>query len=171
MAFIDTVPPAIAAGEVREMYERFELVTLSAAMAIGSALCSLAHGKALTEHFGVRDLLAIVSDGDGNPLSEAEKAMARFARKIARHAASVTAADVEELKRHGFGDAEIFDIAAVATARTFFAQLCEGLGVVNDHAYSSLDPRLRAALAVGRPIQFTEPEHAKQRQDLEFACG
>ena len=150
---------------------RFELVTVSAAMAIGSTLCSLAHGKALTEYFGVRDLLAIVNDSDDNPLSEAEKAMVRFARKIARHGASVTAEDVEVLKRHGFGDAEIFDIAAVATARTFFAQLCEGLGVVNDHAYSSLDPRLRAALAVGKPIEFSEPERVGRRRDIELACG
>lgn len=211
MAFINTVSPAEAEGDVREMYERFEgkygyvpsytqvfshrpevmqlwadllygvrrnmdgrrfeLVTVSAAMAIGSTLCSLAHGKALTEYFGARDLLAIVNDSDDNPLSEAEKAMVRFARRIARHAASVTAADVEELRAHGFDDAEIFDIAAVATARTFFAQLCEGLGAVNDHPYSSLDPRLRAALAVGRPIEFDEPKRIGRHSDMEFACG
>jgi uncharacterized peroxidase-related enzyme len=195
MAFIDTVAPTQAEGDVREMYQRFEgkygfvpgytqlfshrpevmqlwadllygvrrnmdkrrfeLVTVSAAMAIGNTLCSLAHGTALTEYFSDREVLAIVNDTDDNPLIEAERAMVRFARKIARQAANVTAADVAELKEHGFDDAEIFDIAAVATARTFFAQLCEGLGVVSDDAYSSIDPQLRAALAVGRPIEFT----------------
>jgi uncharacterized peroxidase-related enzyme len=212
MAFIDTVAPAEAEGDVREMYERFEdkygfvpsytklfshrpevmqlwadllygvrrnmdkrrfeLVTASAAVAIGSTLCSLAHGKALTEYFGVRGLLAILrDDAEDSPLSDAERAMVRFARKIARHAASVTPADIDALKGHGFDDAEIFDIAAVATARTFFAQLCEGLGAVNDHAYSSLDPRLREALAVGRPLEFSEPQRVSPRSDMEFACG
>jgi len=211
MAFINTVSPYEAEGEVGQMYEhfqgkygyvpnyskifshrpevmqlwadllygvrrnmdkrRFELVTLAAALAVRSTYCSLAHGSALSEYFGVRDLLAIIHDADDSPLSEAEKIMVNIARKFARDASTVTQTEIDQLKANGFDDAEIFDIAAVATARTFFAQLCEGLGAVGDHAYSALDPRLRAALSVGRPIEYTEPERVGRLYDLEFAKG
>ena len=150
---------------------RFELVTVAAAMAVKSTYCSLAHGKALSEYFSIRDLIAILDDAADSPLSDAEKCMVGFARKIAHDASSVTRDEVDRLKAHGYGDAEIFDIASVATARCFFAQLCEGLGAAGDHAYSSLDPRLRAALSVGRPIEFTEPERVGRQADLEFAHG
>jgi uncharacterized peroxidase-related enzyme len=198
MAFIETVPPKVATGDVREMYSRqqrkygyvpnyaktfsqrpeimklwadllygirkhmdkrrFELVTVAAAMAVRSTYCSLAHGKALTEFFTVDEISAIVHDADGSPLSDEEKLMVRFARQVARDAASVTAGDVDQLKAAGFTDTEIFDIAAAATARTFFAQLCEGLGTIGDHTFSSLEESLRSTLTVGRPIDFTPPE-------------
>lgn len=150
---------------------RFELVTVAAAMAVNSTYCSLAHGKALTEYFGVQDLLAILQGAERDPLNEAERVMVKFSRRVARNAASITAEEVEELKKHGFQDAEIFDIVAVATARTFFAQLCEGLGAVGDHAFSNMDPRLRQALTVGRPIEFTEPETVSGFHDIRFAHG
>jgi uncharacterized peroxidase-related enzyme len=150
---------------------RFELVTVAAAMAVKSTYCSLAHGKALTEYFGVRDLLAILEDSGDSPLNDAERVIVKFARKVARDASGITAEEVQELKAHGFQDAEIFDIAAVAAARTFFAQLCEGLGAVGDHAFFNLDPRLRQVLSVGRPIEFTEPEKVGRHHDMEFAHG
>lgn len=137
---------------------RFELVTVAAAMAIRSTYCSLAHGRALTQFHSPDDVRAIVDDTDASPLSAAETAMTRFARKIARDASRVTAGDVEALKGHGFSDAEVFDIAAVATARTFFASLCEGLGAVGDTPFAELDDELRRTLTVGRPLDFTEPE-------------
>jgi uncharacterized peroxidase-related enzyme len=137
---------------------RFELVTLAAATSIGSTLCSLAHGQALTE-FLPHDEVRAIARGDDTPfLPPGEQAMLRFARKISHTAASVTAEDVDELKAFGFDDAEIFDIAAVATARSFFAQLCEGLGTENDHGYAQLEPGLRNALTVGRPLEVRHPE-------------
>lgn len=137
---------------------RFELVTVAAAMAVRSTYCSLAHGKALTRFYTADEVRDIVNGSDGGPLTEAEKAMMSFARKVARDAARVTVGEVELLKEHGFSDAEIFDISAAATARTFFAQLCEALGAVADTPYSELDVALRKVLTVGRPMDYVEPE-------------
>lgn len=142
---------------------RFELVTVAAAMSVRSTYCSLAHGRALTEFFSPDEVLAIINDSDEGPLSPAERALMKFARKIARDASRVTAGEVEQLKAHGFTDAEIFDVSATATARTFFAQLCEGLGAIGDHPYVELDSRLREALSVGRPIDFSEPERIESK--------
>jgi uncharacterized peroxidase-related enzyme len=137
---------------------RFELVTVAAALAIRSSYCSLAHGRALTEFYSAYEIREIVAGSDGGPLTPAERAMMRFARKVARDATAVTAGDVAELKEHGFSDPEIFDIAAAASARTFFAQLCEGLGAEADEAFRAIDGPLRAALTVGRPIGAEPPE-------------
>jgi uncharacterized peroxidase-related enzyme len=137
---------------------RFELATVAAALTIRSTYCSLAHGEALGEFYSPAQIRAIVADAEDSPLTPADKAMVRFARKIARHATEMTAEDTEALKRHGFTDAEIFDIAAAATARVFFAQLCEGLGATADPSYGALDATLQKTLVVGRPIDNAQSE-------------
>lgn len=137
---------------------RFELVTLAAAHALRSSSCSLAHGTILTEHYTPAEVCAIASDSAASPLSQAERAMVRYARKVATDAASVTADDVAELKFHGFDDAEIFDIAVTAAARAFFTKVLDGVGVAPDAPFSALDPVLRTGLTVGREIDPTEPE-------------
>jgi len=104
---------------------------------------------------------AIVDGSDAGVLTDAERAMMRFARKVARDATAVTAGDAEALKAHGISDAEIFDIAAAAAARAFFAQLCEGLGATPDIAYRDIAAPLRKSLTVGRPIDFAAPERVE----------
>ena len=137
---------------------RFEIVTTAAAHALQSSYCSLAHGVALTEFFSADEVQALVADADRGPLSGAELAMANLARKVARNASSVTAADVEALKEHGMTDAEIFDVVAAAAGRAFLSKLVDGLGGEPDSAYLDLEQPLRDVLTVGRPIDSTEPE-------------
>jgi uncharacterized peroxidase-related enzyme len=147
----------LQAGIKRHMDKRrFELVTLVAAQALRSTLCSLAHGKALTEFFSVDDVLAITRGEAPESLSGGEAAMLDFARKVARDASSVRAEDVERLRRHGFSDAEVFDIAATAAARAFWTKLIESLGVEAEPSLRALSPELRDALVVGRPVDFAE---------------
>jgi uncharacterized peroxidase-related enzyme len=131
---------------------RFELVTFVAAHELRNSGCALAHGRALKEFFGDHDIMAIAGDRCDGILGAAEQAMVRFARKVAREASTVTAADVEELARLGFTDAEVFDIAAVAAGRAFFAKLLDALGVDPDSPFLAMDQPLRACLTVGRPI-------------------
>ena len=147
----------LQAGIKRHMDKRrFELVTLVAAHALRSTLCSLAHGKALTEFFSVDDVLAITRGEAPASLSDGEAAMLDFARKVARDASSVRAEDVERLRRHGFSDAEVFDIAATAAARAFWTKLIESLGVEAEPPLRALSQELRDALVVGRPVDFAE---------------
>jgi len=137
---------------------RFELVTAAAAHALRSTYCSLAHGKALTEFFSADDIQTMMSGAETGPLSAGELAMLNLARKVARDASSVTAADIDPLKEHGFTDAEIFDIVATAAARAFFSKLVEGLGADADSTYFDMEEPLRESLTVGRPIDPLEPE-------------
>ena len=78
--------------------------------------------------------------------------------RVATAASKVTAGEVSTLKSYGFNDAEIFDIAAIATARAFFAQLVDGLGAEADVSFMDMDDALRSTLTVGRPIGFREVE-------------
>ena len=78
--------------------------------------------------------------------------MMAFAEKVARNADQITSADIEVLRSHGYRDEEIFDLAAAAAARCFFSKLLDALGVQPDSSFNELDPTLRQALTVGRPI-------------------
>jgi uncharacterized peroxidase-related enzyme len=137
---------------------RFELATFAAARTLRSTLCTVAHGKALLAFFSAEDVIAMARGETPPALSAADAALMRFACLVAQDASAVTADDVAELKRHGFCDAEVFDIAAAAAGRAFFTKIIESLGAATDSPMRVLDGALREALAVGRPIAFVEPE-------------
>jgi uncharacterized peroxidase-related enzyme len=139
-------------GAVREGMDRrrYELATLAAATSLKSSYCSLAHGKALTAFYSpdqVRGLLR-----DPGQLSETDRAVMAFASRVAEDASTITAEDVERLRRAGLSDPEIFDVAAAASARAFFAKLLDSLGADPDHQFRQLDPALVEALTVGRAV-------------------
>jgi uncharacterized peroxidase-related enzyme len=131
----------------------YELATLAAARAVRSTYCSLAHGRVLAEKvFDSATVTGIIQGIDAVPLEPRERVMMAFAEQVALNADRITAADVDELRAHGFADAEIFDVAAAAAARCFFAKLLDALGIQADARFNELDPALRASLTVGRPI-------------------
>lgn len=132
---------------------RIELVTFAAAYESLHSPCSLAHGAALAKIIGKEAVLAIADGRENEVLNSVDVAILRYARQIARDASKITSADIEELRDvHGLSDAEIFDIAANAASRSFFTKLLDGLGVDADRGFMDLDPDLRQALTVGRPI-------------------
>lgn len=134
----------------------WELATLAAAQAIRSSYCSLAHGRVLAEKFfDASTVTAIATDRDTAPLEARERAVMDFAEKVAVAADQITQADIDGLRAHGFSDAEIFDIAAVAAARCFFSKMVDAMGALPDAALGTLDPAMRDALTVGRPIAGT----------------
>ena len=143
---------------------RFELATFAAAKTLRSTLCTVAHGKALLEFFSAEDVIAMARGEMPGSLSAADAALMRFAHAVARDASAITAADVAELKRHGFSDAEVFDIAATAAGRAFFTKVIESLGAATDAPARAMDADLRNALTVGRPIEFVEPERLWERE-------
>ena len=131
----------------------YELATLAAARALGSSYCALAHGSVLAAKvFDAATVTAIATDAPGAPLEPRERAMMAFAEKVARSADQITSADIEALRAHGYRDEEIFDLAAAAAARCFFSKLLDALGVQPDSSFNDLDPALRRALTVGRPV-------------------
>jgi uncharacterized peroxidase-related enzyme len=145
---------------------RFELVTFAVARELKHSACSLAHGKKLAELIGADNVVAIAEGREPEVLSEAEIAMMRFARDVARDASRITRGRVEELtKIHGFSDDEVFDIAAIASARCFFTKVLDALGVEPDNSFLSLDKEFRDKVGKGRPISHMTPELLQARTE------
>jgi uncharacterized peroxidase-related enzyme len=131
----------------------YELATLAAARALRSSYCSLAHGSVLANKiFDAPTVTAIMKEAHDVPLESRERAMMAFVDQVVLNADGITAADIERLRAHGYRDEEIFDVAAAAAARCFFSKLLDALGVQPDSAFHDLDPELRRALTVGRPV-------------------
>jgi uncharacterized peroxidase-related enzyme len=132
---------------------RYELATLAAALRVRCTYCALAHGSVLVEKFLDADTVrAMATDHRSAGLEEVDVAVMDLAAKVADDATSVTQEDVDRLRSLGLSDADVFDVVAAAAARCFFSKLVDGLGAEADARYAELDPRLRSALTVGRPI-------------------
>jgi len=132
---------------------RYELVTLAAARALRTSYCMLAHGTVLRDRFYPPDVVeAIAREEPGAGLDPVDLAVMAFAAKVARDATSVTREDVESLRALGLADAEILDVVLATAARSFFGKVLDALGAEPDPVYLDLEPGLRDALTVGRPL-------------------
>jgi uncharacterized peroxidase-related enzyme len=132
---------------------RYELATVAAARRLRSSYCMLAHGSVLADHFlDPGTVRAVVIDQRTAGLDAADVAVMELADKVADDATRVTEADFARLRSLGLSDAEIFDVVLAAAARCFFSKVLDGVGAEPDARYASLDPGLRDALTVGRPI-------------------
>jgi alkylhydroperoxidase family enzyme len=136
---------------------RYELATLAAARRLRSSYCALAHGSVLLNNaFLTPDALRGLMEEDGTStgdLASVDVAVMDLADKVADDATSISQADVDRLRAHGLSDTDILDIVLTAAARCFFSKALDALGAAPDAKYAAaLDPALRDALTVGRPI-------------------
>ena len=133
---------------------RYELATLAAARRLRSSYCCLAHGTVLQERFG-EPVLEIARDHRNAGLSDVDVAVMDLAERVVDDATSIGDADLERLRQLGLSETDIMDVVLAAAARCFFSKALDALGVLPDAEYGELEPRLREALVVGRPIAET----------------
>ena len=139
---------AIKAGmELR----RYELATLAAARRLRSSYCCLAHGSILLERFG-EPVREIALDHRAAGLDEIDVAVMDLAERVVDDATSIDDSDLQPLRDLGLTEPEIMDVVLAATARCFFSKTLDALGVRPDSSYNELEPHVREALVVGRPI-------------------
>jgi uncharacterized peroxidase-related enzyme len=133
---------------------RYELATLAAAARLRSSYCCLAHGSVLADSFLAPDAVqALVADHRAGGLSDQEVAVMDLAERVADDATRVEESDLDRLRELGLSDAEILEVVAAAAARCFFSKTLDALGVEPDAKFNDMEPGLRDALTVGRPIQ------------------
>jgi uncharacterized peroxidase-related enzyme len=130
---------------------RFELVTLAAARRLRSSYCALAHGAILAERFG-EPVVAIVLDRRAAALDDVDLAVMDLAERVVDDATSIEDGHLQRLRDLGLSDSEIMDVVLAAAVRCFFSKTLDALGVRADARYRELDPEMREALVVGRPI-------------------
>jgi alkylhydroperoxidase family enzyme len=130
---------------------RYELATLAAARQLRSSYCSLAHGKVLLEQFD-EPVREIALDHHRAGLDDVDVAVMDLAERVVDDATSIGDADLQRLRDLGLSETEIMDVVLAAAARCFFSKTLDALGVLPDTSFNDLEPELRDALVVGRPI-------------------
>ena len=131
---------------------RYELVTLAAARRLKSSYCCLAHGSVLLTKFD-EPVREIALDYRTAGLDAVDVAAMDLAEKVVDDASAVTDADRQVLRDLGLTENEILDIVLAASIRCFFAKVTDAMGVLPDASFGELDPEVRDALVVGRPIE------------------
>jgi uncharacterized peroxidase-related enzyme len=130
--------------------QRGILVT-AAASALGDSCCSLAWGGKLAK-VSDEHLAAGVLNGSDAGLTDQEKAMAAWARKVARDPNATTPADIQALRDSGLDDGQIFAITAFVALRLAFSTINDALGCQPEAQLAQSVPReVRDAVTYGRP--------------------
>jgi uncharacterized peroxidase-related enzyme len=131
--------------------QRGILVT-AAASALGDSYCSLAWGGKLGQASNA-DLAAGVLNGSDAGLTDQEKAMAAWARKVAKDPNVTTPADIQALRDSGLDDGQIFAITGFVALRLAYSTINDALGAQPDAQLAqSLPPEVRRAVTFGRPV-------------------
>jgi uncharacterized peroxidase-related enzyme len=130
---------------------RYELATLAAARRLHSSYCCLAHGSVLLERFGA-PVREIALDHRAAGLDDVDVAVMDLAERVVDDATSIEDSDLQRLRDLGLSETDIMDVVLAAAARCFFSKTLDALGVRPDASYNELEPELREALVVGRPI-------------------
>ena len=131
--------------------QRGILVT-AAASTLGDAYCSLAWGGKLARASDPA-LAAGVLTGDDAGLTDQEKALADWARRVAGDPNATTPADVQALRDCGLDDGQIFAVTTFVALRLAFSTINDSLGAQPDVQLAQSLPReVREAVTYGRPV-------------------
>jgi alkylhydroperoxidase family enzyme len=151
MGMLFSLMSRVASARPFRFRERGILVA-ACASALGDSYCSLAWGTKLAAKADVQ-LAAGVLRGDDGALTEAERAMAAWARRVANDPNGTSAEDVQELRDAGFSDADIFAMTVYVALRIALSTVNDALGARPDAEYRTLAPApVRDAVTFGRPI-------------------
>ncbi len=147
-----------AVGPLELDLRRRGVLVAACASAFGDSYCSLAWGTRLAGAADP-DTAAAVLRGEDTGLSPAERAMAGWARAVARDPSRTTAADVRSLREAGLTDAEIVGITVFVALRLAFATVNGALGALPDAALrTTAPPAVLDAVTFGRPVADAAPE-------------
>jgi hypothetical protein len=128
------------------------ILVSACASAFGDSYCSLAWGSKLAKASDAQTAVGVLQ-GDDHELTTSERAIARWARKVASEPNETRATDVQALRDAGYDDAEIFAITVFVALRVAFSTVNDALGTRPDAALRSTAPAIILdAVTFGRPI-------------------
>ena len=128
------------------------ILVAACASAFGDSACSLAWGSKLANATDAETAASVLC-GKDEGLTTNERAMASWARKVARNPNGTTAADVQGLCDAGFTDSQVFTITVFVALRLAFSTVNDALGVLPDAEFRTIAPSaVLDAVTFGRPI-------------------
>jgi alkylhydroperoxidase family enzyme len=126
------------------------MLVIGQASTIGDSYCSFAWGRWMTEWEDAPTAIAALR-GDDEPFDERERALAQWARTVARDPNGATPADIQRLRDVGFDDPQILALTLYAALRLALSTTNDALGARPDLALAEmLDPAIRATITWGR---------------------
>jgi alkylhydroperoxidase family enzyme len=132
-------------------YRQRAVLVCASAAGLGDPHCSLAWGRRLAVEAG-EEVAAAVLRGDDEGLEPGDRALARWARQLARDPSGTTPADVELLRELGMDDAQIVATTLYVALRIAFSTVNDALGARPDRQLVEAVPRsVREAVTYGRP--------------------
>jgi uncharacterized peroxidase-related enzyme len=127
------------------------ILVAATASTLGDSYCSLAWGGKLAAASDPALAAAVLSGTDAG-LTDQERALAAWARKVARDPNATTPADVQALREAGLDDGQIFAVTAFVALRLAFSTVNDALGAQPDtQLAASLPDEVRTAVSYGRP--------------------
>lgn len=133
--------------------DRAVLVCATASQ-LQDAYCSLAWGKALADEAGAAAAAAVLRADDDAELTDRDRVLAAWARKIVADPNATTPADIAALRGVGLDDRAIFEATAFAAFRLAFSTVNDALGAMPDRQLVDAAPaEVRSAVAFGRAPQ------------------
>lgn len=107
------------------------LLTSVTAATLGDSYCSLAFGLKLASTGG-DDVAVTALAGDDAGLAPRDRLLAGWARRVTEDPSSTTAADLDELRRAGYDDGQIFALTLFVALRVAFSTVNDALGGAPD---------------------------------------
>jgi uncharacterized peroxidase-related enzyme len=127
------------------------ILVAAAASALGDSYCSLAWGGKLGQASDAATAAGVLNGSDAG-LTDQEKALAAWARKVATDPNATTPADIQALRDSGLDDGQIFAVTSFVALRLAFATINDSLGAQPDAQLTrSLPQEVREAVTYGRP--------------------
>lgn len=127
------------------------VIVCAMASQLGDSYCALAWARKLAKEASPEAAAAVIDATDAGGLTQRDRAIAAWVRKVVQDPNSTTAADVQALRDAGLGDREIFEVTTFAAFRIAFSSVNDALGVVPDAQLREQVPAaVREAVRFGR---------------------
>lgn len=109
--------------------------------------CMRSHAAVTSHLMGEETVAAVLTDLDSSPISDAEKSLLRFTRKVTLDSSHVMPEDMSPLREAGWDDAAIYYAITVAALFNFYNRWVSSTGV---HAVSREGHRVHGAVIAQR---------------------
>ena len=128
------------------------ILVAACASTMGDAYCSIAWGGKLSEASDEQVAVGVLTGSDAG-LTDAERAMAHWARLVATDPNATTAADVQALRDAGWEDRQVFAMTTWVALRMAFSTVNDALGAAPDAELREVvPPAVLDAVTWGRPV-------------------